>query len=860
MASNHNTGQSTSQDNPPSSTGSLGKRKAGEQASQNPSSSSSPRKAGNTSAPPPSLHAARDELVKKYIGIPEKSVEAFFHDLVPKVAQDVVDEVMRKLKEGVDMPKAKNTRKSNEYIALEQDGTVRGYGGKGQDTPAKSNLSEASAFHGLCMLINATIELAAKLNGCSWVAHSSKQDRISGEKRNSSRPDSFLYLAPQLMENLGWEQLLCSGEFKKREDYDTRLDNWAKVLWGMHHIMRNDPCRLFTFGYTMENTGARLWYHARSSVFVSELFDWVKNPEPFVKFILGLALTKPEHFQQAPAPTAAPTPTALVNFGAYDAPPRKAQGIDVLYADHGEYLERIGIDSTMKRVLVGEIIQYEITVAGQVFVTEKVLCDFKADHATGRTTRVWVVYVKGSDRSTEYVLKDVWLEEGAKVEGDKLDELQTAVDEAVKKDKDAIIIGNRTVEEMAKWHKDHFLHKYKHQKYDQTVPGAQGEHPRLLVVRDTTVLKKDVSSVHSGSQREVTQGGPPPAPPQGPQVFDYPERFHYRIVYHGVMTPLEEVSSRKASSQVVIGVFRACWVLWAYGMVHRDVSSWNVFWDPNTNTGRLGDFDYLAEYGKSGTGTTKTGTPHFWSIEVEANCHLHLHTPQLTLENADGLVARLQASMQNPEPTPDPPLFQHNLLHDLESVYWVGLWTFLYLIDDEDRDDNGDANSVRKELYKKVFPEGHAAQAQLDRSNFLTRVSGSGSAASLWKENQAGICHQKIQRLVFGYFTHTRASVVSYFKDAEQDLGPGNSIPYQDPQFARALTELYGALLYVDSELGDYKTFPVTPLVQHKYVLPGEPGPYDLVRWPDDEDDEEEPDAAPGPSRTSNQKRQKTNA
>ncbi|KAL0570039.1 hypothetical protein V5O48_011925 [Marasmius crinis-equi] len=777
MASNCNPVQSTSQDNPPSSTVSLGRRKAVGQTSQNPSSSSSPRKAGNTSAPSPSLHAARHELIKKYTSIPEKSVDAFLHDLVPRVAQDVVDEVTRKLKEGVDMPKAKDTRKSNnfKYIALEEDGTVRGYG----DTPAKSNLLEASVFDGLCMLINATIELAARLNGCSWVAHSSKQDGISGEKRNGS----FLYL--------GWEQVLCSGEFEKRGYYDTQLD----------------------------------------------------NPEPFVKFILGLALIKPEHFQQAPAPT----PTAPVNFGAYDPPPRKAQGIDVtLYANHGEYLERIGIDSTMKRVLVGERIQYEIAVAGKVFVTERDLCDFKADHATGCTTRVWVVYVRGSDRSTKYVLK-----EGTKVEGDKLNELE----KKIKADEDAGTIGNHGAADMKQWYQDHFLHKHTHEKLDQNAPGAQGEYSSICVVRDPTV-GKDVSSVHSGSQRVATQGG---SLQRRQGVFDDPARFHYRVAYEGRMTPLDSVSCRKTSSQVVIGVVRACWVLWAYGMVHRDVSSWNVFWDSNTSTGRLGDFDYLAEYGKSGTGTTKTGTPHFWSVEVEAN--RYLYRTRQTPDNAGSLVARLQASLQQPEPALDPPLFQHNLLHDLESVYWLDLWTFLYLIGEKDRNTDGHVDSSRKKLYEKVFLEDTAVQVQINRYSFLAHIDGPGSAESLWPTIPESIHDKEIQPLVRMLFRRIRTSVVSYFVDAERDLGPGSTIPYGDPPFAKALTELYKALLLMDSLLGGYRTFPVTPLVQHKYVLADEPGPYGPVRWPGaEDDDEEEHNAVLGSSCTSKNKnkRQRT--
>lgn len=41
----------------------------------------------------------------------------------------------------------------------------------------------------------------------------------------------------------------------------------------MQLIMRNDQRRLFTFGLTIEDTVARIWYHDRSAVVTSTPFD-----------------------------------------------------------------------------------------------------------------------------------------------------------------------------------------------------------------------------------------------------------------------------------------------------------------------------------------------------------------------------------------------------------------------------------------------------------------------------------------------------------------------------------------------------------------------------------------------------------
>ncbi|KAG7093630.1 hypothetical protein E1B28_007294 [Marasmius oreades] len=130
------------------------------------------------------------------------------------------------------------------------------------------------------------------------------------------------------------------------------------------------------------------------------------------------------------------------------------------YEQHSDYLERIGIDSTMKRVLVGDSIQYEFTVKGPVdgkegiqtlvFVTKEVLCDFKVDNGTGRATRVWLVYDKDGGESIEPVLKDVWLEHGTVVEGDS----HTHLANLVKVDERQHSVP------VKQWYRDHFLHMH----------------------------------------------------------------------------------------------------------------------------------------------------------------------------------------------------------------------------------------------------------------------------------------------------------------------------------------------------------------------------------------------------------------
>ena len=44
----------------------------------------------------------------------------------------------------------------------------------------------------------------------------------------------------------------------------------------MHHTLREDPLRRFTYAFTVENTTMRLWYASRSDILVSQVFDIMK--------------------------------------------------------------------------------------------------------------------------------------------------------------------------------------------------------------------------------------------------------------------------------------------------------------------------------------------------------------------------------------------------------------------------------------------------------------------------------------------------------------------------------------------------------------------------------------------------------
>ena len=58
--------------------------------------------------------------------------------------------------------------------------------------------------------------------------------------------------------------------------------NQTLILWDMHHIMRNDPTRRFTYGMTIENKSLRMWLCHRAAVIVSEPINFIKVIELFL--------------------------------------------------------------------------------------------------------------------------------------------------------------------------------------------------------------------------------------------------------------------------------------------------------------------------------------------------------------------------------------------------------------------------------------------------------------------------------------------------------------------------------------------------------------------------------------------------
>jgi hypothetical protein len=69
----------------------------------------------------------------------------------------------------------------------------------------------------------------------------------------------------------------------------TASQNAEKMIFSLTHILRNDPCRRFAFGITIEDDQLRLWLFARSGIMITMPVNWIEvlllDFSPFALFI-----------------------------------------------------------------------------------------------------------------------------------------------------------------------------------------------------------------------------------------------------------------------------------------------------------------------------------------------------------------------------------------------------------------------------------------------------------------------------------------------------------------------------------------------------------------------------------------------
>ena len=174
------------------------------------------------------------------------------------------------------------------------------------------------------------------------------------------------------------------------------------------------------------------------------------------------------------------------------------------------------------------------------------------------------------------------------------------------------------------------------------------------------------------------------------------------------------------------------------------------------------------------------GTPHFWSIEVKHSRPLYV----------------LGAKSK--------PVFWHDVLHNLELIFWVSIWTMLWLVGGDERE-QGRFNSSLMKLYNAIYPEGTAMAMKAVHLTFL----GIPNIRVYLPFEYPGaiICSKELQSLLKTYhFKLLPELIVKGFKDSESVFPAEASIPYENTAFTKMLRAVGNVIdeldQKIDSQLG----------------------------------------------------------
>ena len=282
----------------------------------------------------------------------------------------------------------------------------------------------------------------------------------------------------------------------------------AKMSSHCTRILQNDFRRRFTFGITIENTEMRLWHFSRSGVIMIEPINWIDA---------GLASPYTSGYLLIIGQDRA-TLTVIHVFTS------------LAFASETD----LGYDPTIKRVLVGEAIQYEITMPnGETYVTDEFpLFDFRADVAQGRATRVWKVFKKGGDRNEHFALKDLWMFSDSKSEGEIMRNLLNKIDAKDHHYFLTIIFDGQV--------------RVDADRVDKTLPTIMRDIPTVISTLPIKAPRtyQDPKSTVAGSQRNQSRGRPPGVKEEYSIELhedDIVPRTHYRILFREVCEPLHGV-------------------------------------------------------------------------------------------------------------------------------------------------------------------------------------------------------------------------------------------------------------------------------------------------------------------------------
>ncbi|KDQ61422.1 hypothetical protein JAAARDRAFT_54793 [Jaapia argillacea MUCL 33604] len=394
------------------------------------------------------------------------------------------------------------------------------------------------------------------------------------ERTNLTRPDAYFELDPiastvrsgssSESRLSAWYNIGVAGECKTANTDNNSLDDdvTAKVIWSMHHIMRSDPCRRFTLGFTIEDTTTRIWFCCRQIVLVTQPFNFITEHEKLIQFVSS-----------------------------------------VLYSGRVS----MGWDPTIIRHVTDNRTYFDITVHSQgkamQFRSSKFLSNLGAGAIRGRGTRVFRarrLNDEGKEVGEEVALRDVWVDVDRLREADIYQRLQTDVE----------ALGPDSLKEFQRLfltivtHGDVLIDNVADRTLDLAMRNAEvsGSHVGKfhLWCKPLALSRPDVNS--SGASPTLDAPNLTRAPVSHSRHV-HPQ-VHYRVVFQEVGVAVFEVKSLDKFFHVLVDGAKALDLMHACGWVHRDISSGNIL--QVGDGGKLCDLEYAKKIDGEGGHAVRT--------------------------------------------------------------------------------------------------------------------------------------------------------------------------------------------------------------------------------------------------------------
>ncbi|KAF8713411.1 other FunK1 protein kinase, partial [Rhizoctonia solani] len=452
-------------------------------------------------------------------------------------------------------------------------------------------------------------------------------------RNNTSRPDGYFYFGDHDSGNVDWENIITPMELKNKDDPQNRTDHFVKVVWSMHQVMRDDPCRRYVHGLTCEGTTARLWFNNRCDIVASDEFDVNKDWRSPIIIMLSTLLATPSEIGYDPTILkVAPSPGSTNQ-------------------DREPY--------------------YDITI-----------------HSPD-TGELWEVKKLANNEPTGplYVLKDVWSHPDREAENVKLN----------------------TIRGEQEAYAEHFLTPLDYgfvppnpeipalpDSTDKTLGSEKPFDPAgvVLNLHPESFVITMLRSITSTSRNSVEKPDDVPGPPQ-PRFCAFGclskrPRQYYRIVFREIGTPVHNLRIFADTFIAIQGGMKGLHAMHLSNYVHRDVSSENILLVPASGRikrqGVIMDLEYAKRIRDARVPhDVKTGTAAFMATKVAAMEHHRLDP----IREANRRARVREAKSRNQslriskaaalETTPSPPL-RRNPLYEIESIWWLAIWTMLYFV------------------------------------------------------------------------------------------------------------------------------------------------------------------------------------